>query len=379
MLIVSADEPSTQALVGHLAAGGCKVTIASNGLDGFRQATRGRHDIIAIDTDLSGIDGIEVLRAVRLVDRNARIVALGTRLTGQAAADCREAAVAAILAKPVSPQEFLREVRRLTDSEAGGLPVPPAPPAARQPHSDKCPAAGPSAGPAGDLRGAEWLTTTQAARLCGLSHMTIIRHFDAGNIKGFRVPGSRFRRILREGLADFARRRGIALPTFFDPGPGAGPDEGNAGAQRPRVLVVEDNARMAAVVARVLAFDGWEVRLARTGFDAGLMAAAFRPQLVLLDIMLPGLDGREACRQIRATPSIANVRILAVSSLRNEKSVQDILASGVDDYLAKPFTLRDLRERVRALTTPGAANRAPAGQGSPPGRGAPGVRGGAAG
>ena len=75
---------------------------------------------------------------------------------------------------------------------------------------------------------ARWFTTTEAARLCGLSHMTVIRRFDAGDIKGFRVPGSRFRRIPKESLVEFAQRYGIPLPGVSDQG-GNGGNGGNEG------------------------------------------------------------------------------------------------------------------------------------------------------
>jgi excisionase family DNA binding protein len=205
--------------------------------------------------------------------------------------------------------------------------------------------------------GTKWFTTSEAAKLCGLSHMTIIRRFDAGDIKGFKVPGSRFRRIPRESLVDFAARHGIPLPDLSGGSAAGAPAEGDGGAHVRRALVVEDERRMAELVEKVLVADGWEVRVARNGFDAGLLAATFRPQLVLLDIMLPGLDGRDACRQMKANPQLAGTKILAVTALKDEESIERIIEAGVDGYLAKPFSLEELRTRIAKLVPAAAAAR----------------------
>lgn len=196
--------------------------------------------------------------------------------------------------------------------------------------------------------GHDWLTPTEAARLCGLSHMTIIRRFDAGDLKGYRVPGSRFRRIPRKSLMEFAARYSIPLPGAAGRGRGGEGDGEPAGGRR--ALVVEDERRMADLLEKVLKADGWAVTVARNGFDAGFRAASLRPDLILLDIMLPGLDGREACRQLRADPHLAGARILAVTALSDEGSVDEIFDAGVDGYLSKPFSLDALRAKIAELT-----------------------------
>jgi len=199
-----------------------------------------------------------------------------------------------------------------------------------------------------------WFSTTEAARLCGLSHMTVIRRFDVGDIKGFRVPGSRFRRIPRESLVEFARRHGLPLADLPD-AEGDGGSGAEAEGGKHRALVVEDERRMADLLEKILAADGWEVRVARNGFDAGFLAGSFVPHLILLDIMLPGVDGREACRQMRSDKRLAGSRILAVTALRDERNVREIMEAGADGYLAKPFGIKELRDRIAALVGPGAA------------------------
>lgn len=184
-----------------------------------------------------------------------------------------------------------------------------------------------------------WVSTLEAAKLCSLSHMTIIRRFDVGDIEGYRVPGSRFRRIPKKHLLEFAVKHGIPMLNFEAP-----EKEGKR-----RALVVEDERHMANLIEKVLAADGWEVRVARNGFDAGFLAGSFLPHLILLDIMLPGLDGRDACRRMREDPRLAETKILAVTALRDERSIEEIFEAGADAHLAKPFNLSDFRSKINKL------------------------------
>jgi two-component system, OmpR family, response regulator MprA len=120
----------------------------------------------------------------------------------------------------------------------------------------------------------------------------------------------------------------------------------------PRILVVEDDPRLAATLERVLMAEGHDVELAGDGSEA-LRRARERPfDLVVLDVMLPGLDGISVCRRLRATGSIP---ILLLTALGGTEERVRGLDSGADDYLVKPFAYEELLARVRALlrrTTP---------------------------
>ena len=113
-----------------------------------------------------------------------------------------------------------------------------------------------------------------------------------------------------------------------------------------RILVVEDDARLAATLDRVLTAEGYEVELAADGVQA-LRSARERPlDLVVLDVMLPGLDGIAVCRRLRAT---ARMPILLLTALGGTEERVRGLDSGADDYLVKPFAYQELLARVRAL------------------------------
>src|SRR6266568_3113463 len=131
-----------------------------------------------------------------------------------------------------------------------------------------------------------------------------------------------------------------------------------AGGQAPlRALVVDDEAPLVGLVTRYLEREGFQVRAAGDGLHAVELARTFQPEVIVLDLMLPRLDGIEACRQIR-TFSDAYVVMLTARTEEVDKLVG--LGVGADDYLTKPFSPRELVARIRAmLRRPRAA---PAGQ-----------------
>ena len=115
---------------------------------------------------------------------------------------------------------------------------------------------------------------------------------------------------------------------------------------RARVLVVDDDPNVAEVVTRYLERDGFVAELARDGHAALDRALAVPPDLVVLDLMLPGIDGLEVCRRLRA---LAPVPVIMLTARGNEADRVIGLELGADDYLAKPFSPRELMARVRAV------------------------------
>jgi two-component system, OmpR family, response regulator MprA len=113
-----------------------------------------------------------------------------------------------------------------------------------------------------------------------------------------------------------------------------------------RVLVVEDDADIADVLRRSLRNEGYEVRTSADGVEALDMAVGFVPDLVVLDLGLPGLDGIEVCRRLRME---GDVPILMLTARAETEDRVTGLDSGADDYLVKPFERKELLARIRAL------------------------------
>ncbi|HEX3724890.1 MAG TPA: response regulator [Pirellulales bacterium] len=176
-------------------------------------------------------------------------------------------------------------------------------------------------------------TTGEAAKICKVSQQTIIRCFDSGQLKGFRVPGSRFRRIPREQLYAFMRDNGI--PT----------DALESGKRK--VLIVDDDQELVELIVDVLDKDGrFEVRTVNNGFDAGMMVKEYHPDLIVLDVMLPDINGKEVCQRVRTDKSMDDVRIICISGMVEDDKIEDLKASGANDFLHKPFEVETLIERM---------------------------------
>jgi excisionase family DNA binding protein len=179
-------------------------------------------------------------------------------------------------------------------------------------------------------------TTGEAAKICKVSQQTIIRCFDNGQLKGFRVPGSRFRRIPREALYKFMKDNGI--PT----------DALESGKRK--VLLVDDDAELVEVMNKFLEEDGrFEVRIASNGFDAGMMVKEYRPDIIVLDVMLPDINGKEVCHRVRADTTLEDVRILCISGMIEEDKIQELRLAGADKFLHKPFDVEELIDEMCAL------------------------------
>jgi DNA-binding response OmpR family regulator len=115
-----------------------------------------------------------------------------------------------------------------------------------------------------------------------------------------------------------------------------------------KLLLVEDDASVASFVMRSLAEEGYEISLAPDGILALQMALANNFDLIILDVMLPGMNGYEVCKQIRATGRVTP--ILMLTALGTTENIVAGLDSGADDYLSKPFKLVELLARIRSLT-----------------------------
>lgn len=180
-------------------------------------------------------------------------------------------------------------------------------------------------------------TTGEAAQVCKVSQQTIIRCFDSGRLTGFRVPGSKFRRIPREELIRFMKANNIPLEAL----------EGST----KRILVVDDDPAIVELFRDVLTRDGrFEVQAAMTGYDAGLLTQSFRPHLIILDYMLPDVNGNVVCQRIKTNPDLRETRIIFVSGVVNQDEVKALLSLGADDFIKKPFNVGALVKRIAELT-----------------------------
>lgn len=179
-------------------------------------------------------------------------------------------------------------------------------------------------------------TTGEVAAICKVSQQTVIRCFDSGKLKGFRVPGSRFRRIPRDALISFMKANHIPL------------DQLETG--RKRVLVVDDDEAIREMFMDLLERDGrFEVRTASTGYDAGIVTEQFRPDVILLDYKLDDINGNVVCRTIRANPNYEHMKIIIISGVADPDEVRELKAAGADEFIKKPFDINMVINRICQL------------------------------
>lgn len=186
----------------------------------------------------------------------------------------------------------------------------------------------------------EIFTTGEAADICQISQQTIIRCFDANKLKGFRVPGSRFRRIPRDRLMDFMTANQIPLDRL----------QRSDRGERIKILVVDDDPQIVEIVTEILADDGrFDVSTAATGYEAGVQTREFLPAVILLDYKLPDINGNVVCRTIRENPRFTHIKIIFVSGVINPQEVDELMSLGASDFLQKPFRAAELIERIEKV------------------------------
>ena len=182
----------------------------------------------------------------------------------------------------------------------------------------------------------EVFSTGEAASICKVSQQTIIRCFDSGRLEGFRVPGSRFRRVPRESLIRFMKENDIPLDLL---------DSG-----RRKVLVVDDDPEIVELMVDVLEHDGrFDVRTASSGYDAGVMTQDYKPDLMILDYMLPDVNGNVVCKTIRQNPVFEHMKIIIVSGVINQDEIDNLISVGADAFMKKPFSIDELVSKMTEL------------------------------
>ena len=178
-------------------------------------------------------------------------------------------------------------------------------------------------------------TTGEAAEVCRVSQQTIIRCFDTGRLEGFRVPGSKFRRIPRTSLIKFMKDNNIPLD--------------NLDSGKKKILVVDDDMEIVELISEVLNRDGrFEVQTASSGYEAGMATQKFHPDLILLDYMLPDVNGNVVCQTIKKNPEFEDIKIIIVSGVIRQEEIDQLIKSGAEDFIKKPFAIDELISCVSA-------------------------------
>jgi excisionase family DNA binding protein len=182
------------------------------------------------------------------------------------------------------------------------------------------------------------LTTGEVARICNVAPRTVSKWFDSGQLVGYRIPGSKDRRIPLNQLIKFMKQHGMPLDGLM--------------TGQTRVLIVDDEADIVSVIEKVLEDEvKYEVEVARSGFAAGVAAEKFRPQVILIDLHLKDLDAREVARQVKNNPDLQLTKVIAMSGKVTDAEVKALVGNGFDAFLRKPFHVKQVIEKIEESTS----------------------------
>jgi excisionase family DNA binding protein len=181
------------------------------------------------------------------------------------------------------------------------------------------------------------LTTGEVAKICNVAPRTVSKWFDTGVLKGYRIPGSKDRRIPVSQLMRFMKEHGI-------------PFDGIASGKT-RILIVDDEQDIVDVLHKALSEQAnYEVRTATNGFQAGLECDRFKPHVMLLDVHLGEADVRNIANMVRADDDLQMTKIIAMSGKMTDGQLQTLRSTGFDGYLKKPFQVRQVIESIEGAT-----------------------------
>src|SRR4030043_11837 len=184
----------------------------------------------------------------------------------------------------------------------------------------------------------EILTVSQAGKCCKGSPKTIINWIEAGHLKAYKTVGGH-RRIKKEDLDQFLRDKGMPLP------------EEPKGEERKKILVVDDDKIIVETIVQSLEEDeyGYEMISASDGFEAGLQVNHFKPDLLILDIMMPDINGYEVCQKIKSNPETKETKIIVLSAYLDDDAFTKMNEHGADACFSKPLPLQQLKFEVAKL------------------------------
>jgi len=181
------------------------------------------------------------------------------------------------------------------------------------------------------------LTTGQVAQICNVAPRTVTKWFDSGRLKGYRIPGSRDRRIPTSELIRFMKAHNI--PT----------DAIEVG--RMRILVIDSDWEGAENLANALQTGkNYEVQTAQNGFDAGLIAQKIVPHVIMINLMARDIDAGQVCKYVRTNEDLSGTKIIAMANKLGETEVIALHKKGFDAVLTDPADTRHIIRTIEEVT-----------------------------
>lgn len=191
-------------------------------------------------------------------------------------------------------------------------------------------------------KGKNVLTTGDVARICNVAPRTVSKWFDSGQLKGYRIPGSKDRRIPVSELIRFMKVNNMpatALPVG-----------------KIRVLIADSNGDTSSALADTLrAKADYEVQIARSNFEIGVIAHKFAPHVLLISLLAEGINAAEVCKSVHASEDLQTIKVIALANLSPREQLSDsesaaLLAKGFDACISNPANLAKVVKEIEETT-----------------------------
>ncbi len=177
-------------------------------------------------------------------------------------------------------------------------------------------------------------TTYQIGKFCQVNIRTVIRWIETGKLKAYSTPGGH-RRVKWSDLITFLTQNRMPIPRELEE------------AKKRKVLVVDDDPDFLEIASKIIEkIQEAEVRTTDSGFDAGILVAEWNPDLILLDFLIPDLDGFEVTKKIRNNPRLKKIPIIAVTSITDPAELEKVKTCGVDSVVTKPIENENFLKKI---------------------------------
>lgn len=186
-------------------------------------------------------------------------------------------------------------------------------------------------------KGKNVLTTGDVAKICNVAPRTVSKWFDNGQLKGYRIPGSKDRRIPLSELLRFMKAHNMPTTALA--------------AGKTRVVIMDSNENTTAALADALRTKtDYEVQIVHTTFEAGAVLQKFAPHVLLIGLLSPGIDATAICKNIRASEDLQTIKIIALANQLSDSESTALLKKGFDGYVPYTATPIELIRKIEQST-----------------------------
>lgn len=189
------------------------------------------------------------------------------------------------------------------------------------------------------------LKPSEIAKYCNVHNRTISRWISKGQLKGHKLPGRGNYRVVVSDFINFLHKQQMPVPERFLTGAS---DKKPISSNQKRILIIDDEAEVRNAVRRVLRKTDHDIIVAEDGFQAGVKIISEHPNLIILDLSMPGIDGYGVIDFVRQSPELSHLKIIVLSGL-DIFELNAAVEIGADDALSKPFENDDLLNHVNRL------------------------------